>query len=95
VRAVRRRLPLLGHVHRAQDRGLLVVGQHEPAASKSKIKPFASQYRFTFPTVLDPDNVTHLQPGRRRLRPRSTRASKTYAGYRTVVSCSQARLRCW
>ncbi len=87
----RRELPLLESMYsELKDRGLLVVGVNtDPAANKSKIKPFASQYRFTFPTVLDPDNNVHdtYNPSRELpyglLIDRAGNLHKTYAGYRT------------
>jgi peroxiredoxin len=87
----RRELPLLETMYtELKDRGLLVVGVNtDPAANKSKIKPFTSQYRFTFPTVLDPDNNVHdtYNPSRELpyglLIDRAGNLHKTYAGYRT------------
>jgi peroxiredoxin len=87
----RRELPLLESMYaELKDRGLLVVGvATDPAASKSKIKPFVNQYKFTFPTVLDPDNnvLDTYNPTRELpyglLIDRSGNLHKTYAGYRT------------
>jgi peroxiredoxin len=87
----RRELPLLESMYaELKDRGLLVVGvATDPAASKSKIKPFVNQYKFTFPTVLDPDNnvLDTYNPTRELpyglLIDRAGNLHKTYAGYRT------------
>ena len=87
----RRELPLLEKMYgELADQGLLVVGVNtDPAANKSKIKPFASRYRLTFPTVLDPDNNVHdtYNPSRELpydlLIDREGNLHKTYAGYRT------------
>lgn len=87
----RRELPLLESMYtELKDQGLLVVGvATDPAASKSKIKPFVNQYKFSFPTVLDPDNnvLDTYNPSRELpyglLIDRAGRLKKTYAGYRT------------
>ena len=87
----RRELPLLESMYaELKDRGLLVVGVNtDPAANKSKIKPFVNQYRFSFPTVLDPDNNVHDTYNPTRELPygllidRTGKLHKTYAGYRT------------
>jgi peroxiredoxin len=87
----RRELPLLESMYaELKDQGLLVVGVNtDPAANKSKIKPFVNQYKFSFPTVLDPDNnvLDTYNPTRELpyglLIDRSGNLHKTYAGYRT------------
>jgi peroxiredoxin len=87
----RRELPLLESMYaELKDQGLLVVGVNtDPAANKSKIKPFVNQYKFSFPTVLDPDNnvLDTYNPTRELpyglLIDRSGKLHKTYAGYRT------------
>jgi len=87
----RRELPLLESMYtELKDRGLLVVGvATDPAANKSKIKPFVNQYKFSFPTVLDPDNnvLDTYNPTRELpyglLIDRAGNLHKTYAGYRT------------
>jgi peroxiredoxin len=87
----RRELPLLESMYaELKDQGLLVVGVNtDPAANKSKIKPFVNQYKFSFPTVLDPDNNVHDTYNPTRELPygllidRAGNLHKTYAGYRT------------
>ncbi|HPA82390.1 MAG TPA: TlpA disulfide reductase family protein [Thermoanaerobaculales bacterium] len=87
----RRELPLLESMYaELKDRGLLVIGVNtDPAANKSKIKPFVNQYKFSFPTVLDPDNNVHDTYNPTRELPygllidREGNLHKTYAGYRT------------
>jgi peroxiredoxin len=87
----RRELPLLESMYaELKDQGLLVVGVNtDPAANKSKIKPFVNQYKFSFPTVLDPDNnvLDTYNPTRELpyglLIDRAGNLHKTYAGYRT------------
>jgi peroxiredoxin len=87
----RRELPLLEKMYgELAEQGVLVVGVNtDPAANKSKIKPFVNRYRLTFPTVLDPDNnvLDTYNPTRELpyglLIDRSGNLDKTYAGYRT------------
>lgn len=87
----RRELPLLESMYsELKDRGLLVVGVNtDPAANRSKIKPFVIQHRLSFPTVLDPDNNVHdtYNPSREQpyglLIDRAGNLHETYAGYRT------------
>lgn len=87
----RRELPLLQEMYTdLADEGLLVVSVNtDPAANKSKIKPFVNRYRLTFPTVLDPDNnvLDTYNPSRELpyglLIDRDGNLVKTYAGYRT------------
>ena len=72
------------------DEGLLVVGVNtDPAAAKSKIKPFVKRNRVTFKTVLDPDNnvldaynPTRELPFAILIDPQGN-IFKTFPGYRT------------
>jgi peroxiredoxin len=87
----RRELPLIEKMYtELAEQGFLVVGVNtDPAANKSKIKPFVNRYRLTFPTVLDPDNNVHDTYNPTRELPygllidRDGNLHKTYAGYRT------------
>jgi thiol-disulfide isomerase/thioredoxin len=87
----RRELPLLEKMYTdLADQGFLVVSVNtDPAGNQSKIKPFVSRYRLTFPTVLDPDNNVQdtYNPSRELpyglLIDRDGNLHKTYAGYRT------------
>lgn len=87
----RRELPLIEKMYTdLAEQGFLVVSVNtDPAANKSKIKPFVNRYRITFPTVLDPDNnvLDTYNPTRELpyglLIDREGNLHKTYAGYRT------------
>ena len=72
------------------DDGLMVVGVNtDPAAAKSKIKPYVKRHRLSYTTVLDPDNnvLDTYNPTRELpyavLIDQDGNIFKTFAGYRT------------
>jgi peroxiredoxin len=86
----RREMPHLQKMYdELADQGLLVVGINtDPASSQSKVKPWLSRYKLTFPTVFDPDNNVHDKYNPTRELPfgvlidRQGNIHKTFAGYR-------------
>jgi peroxiredoxin len=87
----RRELPHLQKMYdELGDQGFLVVAVNtDTAANKSKIKPYVTRHKFTFPHVLDPDNnvLDKFNPTRELpfavLIDRQGNVHKVYPGYRT------------
>ena len=87
----RREMPHLQELYEElKGEGFTVLSVNtDPAANKSKIKPWVNRYKITFPIVLDPDNTVHdrFNPPRKLpygvLIARDGSIQETYPGYRT------------